>query len=66
VLKLLNLTDSTLPLSIKCGSASPQVDGTATSPDSFVYASSVNVPVYQHAFQTHLVTKDSTYTLPVR
>jgi hypothetical protein len=47
VLKLLNLTDSTLPLSIKCGSASPQVDGTATSPDSLVYASNVNVPIYQ-------------------
>ena len=52
VLKLLNLTDSTLPLSIKCGSASPQVDGTATSPDSFVYASNVNVPVYQHVSMT--------------
>lgn len=44
VLKLLSLTCSTLPLSIRWGSASPHVDGTATSPDSFVYASSVNVP----------------------
>ena len=46
VLKLRSLTCSTLPRSIKCGSASPQVAGTASS-ESLVYASNVNVPI-QH------------------
>ena len=69
VLKLLNLTDSTLPLSIKCGSASPQVDGTATSPDSFVYASNVNVPAKSarnsETPSRKIKREKVTYTLPV-
>ena len=62
VLKLLNLTDSTLPRSIRWGSASPQVEGTATSPDSFVYASSVNVPTSSASRSE----RRSTHTLQVR
>ena len=69
MLKLLNLTDSTLPLSIKCGSASPQVDGTATSPDSFVYASNVNVPAKSarnsETPSRKIKREKVTYTLPV-
>ena len=44
VLKLLKRTCSTFPRSIRWGSASPHVDGIATSGESFVYASRVNVP----------------------
>jgi hypothetical protein len=44
VLKLLNRTCSTLPLSIRCGSASPQDAGMAISGESSVYAKSVNEP----------------------
>jgi len=48
VLKLLSLTCSTFPLSIRCGSASSHVAGIATSGESFVYANKVNVPVCQN------------------
>lgn len=44
VLKLRRRTCSTLPRSMRCGSASPHVAGTGSSCESFVYARMVNVP----------------------